>query len=173
MAAIKETYQNNPVDSIKIWNDGSIPSDSFQVKTVSEEQLKLIQKQDEFERLFHPRGAILRATLDPDHWITFEIGSEVPVILNTDYAYIAIDPVQTAARFINSPSLRLSGLLWPEAKKRLVNSEYLTVEKLGKGQVILFAGDPFFRAYFHGSARLLINSILLGLGMGSYISIPW
>jgi hypothetical protein len=38
--------------------------------------------------------------------------------------------------------MRLSGLLWPEARERLADSAYLTVERLGNGQVILFASSP-------------------------------
>ena len=173
MGNLKNAYNLVGVDSINIWEQGKLSVDSFRVAAISKEQLKLIKKQDELERLFHPIGAILRSTLDEDHWITFGMGSEVPVIVNTAYVLLALDPVQTPARFNDSSKLRLSGLLWPEAQKRIGNSEYLTVEKIGRGQVILFAGDPYFRAYFQGSAKLLINSLLYGPGMGTVTSVPW
>ncbi len=69
--------------------------------------------------------------------------------------------------------LRLSGLLWPEARKRWKETAYLTREGLGKGQIILFAGEPHFRAYFNGSGGLLINAILLGPGFGTRQTEPW
>lgn len=69
--------------------------------------------------------------------------------------------------------LRLSGLLWPEARKRWKETAYLTREGLGKGQIILFAGEPHFRAYFYGSGRLLANAILLGPGFGTRQTEPW
>jgi hypothetical protein len=47
------------------------------------------------------------------------------------------------------------------------------VERLGNGQVILFANDPFFRAYYEGSARLVLNAVMLGPGMGATQPIPW
>ncbi|MBN2366633.1 MAG: hypothetical protein EH225_12060, partial [Calditrichaeota bacterium] len=169
----KETLFKTYPDSIKIWNGGGIVSDSTQVKVVSKEQLKWLEKQDELARLFQPRGAILRAKTDGQHWMNFGTSPEIPVILYTSYAYLAMDPVQMPVTFSESKNLRLSGLLWPEARMRWAKTPYVTVERVGKGQIILFAGDPFFRAYFHGTARLLINSILLGPGFGTVRSVPW
>ncbi|MBS1272151.1 MAG: hypothetical protein MAGBODY4_01290 [Candidatus Marinimicrobia bacterium] len=39
--------------------------------------------------------------------------------------------------------------------------------------MILFAGEPFFRAYTYGTARILANAILLGPGFGTSIPISW
>ena len=41
--------------------------------------------------------------------------------------------------------VRMSGLVWPEASQRIANSAYLTRERLGRGQIILFSGQPNFR----------------------------
>jgi len=76
-------------------------------------------------------------------------------------------PVQTAGRFAGGEELRISGLLWPEGRERWQKTAYITREKMGHGQVVLFAGQPVFRSYFYGTGRLLINSILLGPGMGA------
>ncbi len=64
-------------------------------------------------------------------------------------------------------TLRLSGLLWPEAAERLANSAYLTRERLGHGQVILFAGDPVYRGTAYGTARLFANAVIYGPGCGA------
>ena len=63
--------------------------------------------------------------------------------------------------------LRMCGLLWPEAAERLANSAYVTRERIGSGQVILFASDPNFRAGALGTRRLFSNAIVLGPGMGA------
>lgn len=63
--------------------------------------------------------------------------------------------------------LRMSGLLWPEAAVRIANSAYVTRESLGDGQVILFAGDPVFRAATMGTGRIFANAVILGPGMGA------
>lgn len=130
-------------------------------------ELSRMKTDDERGRLFMPRGAILRADLDTEHWLTSGLGKRVPVTLYTDFALLSRAPVETAARLSETEKLRLSGLLWPEARERWQQTAYLTREAHGKGQVILFAGEPHFRAYFHGSGRLLLNAILLGPGFGA------
>ncbi|GIS05009.1 MAG: hypothetical protein CM15mP108_1130 [Gammaproteobacteria bacterium] len=45
----------------------------------------------------------------------------------------------------NDLNVRMSGLVWPEASQRIANSAYLTRERIGDGQVILFSGEPNFR----------------------------
>ncbi len=161
------------VDSLAFWNRPSVLEDTFHMKEPSKPMLRAMKQKDARWRLFQPRGAILRANLDPNDWLTFGTGDKVPVILYTSYAFLSKEPVEAAARLSDGASLRLAGLLWPEARTRWENTAYLTREKLGKGQMILFANDPYFRAYFHGSGRLLINALLLGPGMGASQGVPW
>ena len=77
------------------------------------------------------------------------------------------------ARLSDEENLRLSGLLWPEARRRWAETAYVAVERSGRGQKILFACDPFFRGYYEGSVRLLLNAIILGPGLGADAPIPW
>jgi hypothetical protein len=161
------------IDSLDIWEGQWVIPDSVKIKIPAKEQLTWLQKQDQLNQLFSPIGAILRVILDEEHWLSYGMSNEIPAIIHSTNVFLAMDPVQVPARFSAAANLRLSGLLWPEARSRWANSAYVTVEKIGKGQVILFAGDPFFRAYFHGSGRLLINCLLLAPGMGTYQSVPW
>ncbi len=62
---------------------------------------------------------------------------------------------------------RMSGLLWPEAADRLAHSAYVTRERIGAGQVILFASAPAFRAATLGTMRIFANAIVCGPGMGT------
>jgi len=66
-------------------------------------------------------------------------------------------------------TLRMSGLLWPEASQRVANSAYLTREGKGNGQIILFAGQPVFRGSTQGSNRLLLNALVYGAGLGTNV----
>jgi len=161
------------IDSLAVWEGQGIIRDTIKIESPSKEQLAWLQKQDELNRLFAPVGAIMRVDLESEHWLSFGTAEQIPAIMNSSIAFLAMDPVQIPAHFSSAAELRLSGLLWPEARTRLANTAYVTIEKLGKGQVILFAGDPFFRAYFHGSGRLLINCLLLAPGMGTQRSVPW
>ncbi|MFH0981494.1 MAG: M14 family metallopeptidase [Planctomycetota bacterium] len=63
--------------------------------------------------------------------------------------------------------LRMSGLLWPEAADRLAHSAYVTRERIGSGQVILFASSPTFRAAALGTTRVFANAVVCGPGMGA------
>jgi hypothetical protein len=135
--------------------------------------LDALKRLDEWQRRFRPRGVIAAADLDPEHWLCFGAGERLPVFVSGDYAWMSKRPAATPARLADRDRLRLSGLVWPEARERWADTAYATVERLGNGQVILFANDPFFRAYFEGSGRLLLNAVMLGPGMGTRQPLPW
>ena len=61
----------------------------------------------------------------------------------------------------------IGGAGWPEARERSALSTYLSRERIGQGQVISFLGNPYYRATFLGTGRLLVNAILLGPGLGA------
>ncbi|MEE8153962.1 MAG: M14 family metallopeptidase, partial [Phycisphaerales bacterium] len=132
-----------------------------------------LERLDQWQRIFSPRGAIVASELDREHWLCFGLDDRLPVLLSGQFAYMSSHPVATPVRLADSAHLRLSGLLWPEAKQRSADTAYATVERLGNGQVILFATDPFFRGYYEGSGRLLLNAVILGPGMGASQPNPW
>jgi hypothetical protein len=162
-----------------IWNPPKKESEKAEEKQEEKKEMPTgpvgeeLQRKDEWFRVFMPRGAILRADLDLEHWLSSGATDKVPVILYTDFALMSKSPVQTVARLAGADSLRLSGLLWPEGRDRWAKTAYLTRENLGKGQIILFAFDANFRGYFHGSERLLINALLFGPGLGTTRPAPW
>jgi hypothetical protein len=176
---LEEQAKRPVVDSSTIWNPSPKESKKAEEKLKENKELTAgpigeeLRTKDERFRVFMPRGAILRANLDEEHWLSSGIEVKVPVILYTDLAFMSKSPVQTVARLADVDSLRLSGLLWPEARERWAKTAYLTREGLGKGQVILFAFQPNFRGYFFGSERLLINALLLGPGLGTSKPAPW
>ena len=53
----------------------------------------------------------------------------------------------------------------PEAAQRIANSAYLTRERVGKGQIILFAGEPNFRGSTRGTNRVWLNAVVYGPGL--------
>ncbi len=63
--------------------------------------------------------------------------------------------------------LRMSGLLWPEAAHRLANAAVVTRESRGRGQVILFAVEPVFRGSTLATARIFVNAVIYGPGLGT------
>lgn len=162
------------IDSLAIW-EGKVaattsPAAKEEKKT---EDLQALQRLDERQRLFMPRGAILRVDLNETHWLSFGVGAQTPALLYSSYALMSKNPVETAGRFGEVEHLRLAGLLWPEARQRWANSAYATREAQGNGQVILFIGDPNFRSYFYGTGRMLLNALLLGPGFGTRQAVGW
>lgn len=119
---------------------------------------------DRWRRGFSPAGVILRAEFDARSWITSGIPSEARAVPFAG-SRVLMSEGRPAVRLADAAALRLSGLLWPEARARIADSAWLTVEDLGRGQVISFAASPVFRGSWRGTARLLGNAVVLGPGM--------
>jgi len=158
-------------DSLAVW--GTAPFQPQQTVKAQKKHPRNLAQQDKQQRLFRPRGSFMRINLHPEHWLGFGVDGKLPALIYTDKAYLSKRPVETAARLADEKHLRLSGLAWPEARARWAQSAYLTRERLGKGQLILFSNDPIFRGYTFGTARLLVNAVLLGPGLGARAPVPW
>jgi hypothetical protein len=164
------------IDSLLIWENTGPPKKEDkkekkeEAKKPSGEELKRL---DEFARKFYPQGVIFDCRIDTTQWITYGLKESLPVLMYTQNAYLTKPPVRAAARFKDEGDIRISGLAWPEARKRWANTAYCTREGKGKGQVILFASHPYMRSLFYGSKRMLVNAILLGPGMGARWSVPY
>jgi len=156
-----------------------------------------LKRRDEWQKLFMPQGAILAGRVDMEHWLTSGTGAVLPLFTAGGPVILAPAGVESPVRFGvfgaalegeidkdgkpaqaalvgwsvvpagQKVALRMSGLLWPEAAQRIANAAYVTRESLGKGQLILFAGQPSFRSAALGTQRLLMNAIVHGPGMGA------
>ena len=116
---------------------------------------------------------IVRGEVNPDEWISAGCRDELPVYFDGGGALLSESPAHTPVRLAAANRLRLSGLLWPEAKERIADSAWCTVESHGAGQVILFATAPDFRGWFRGTARVLANAIVCGPGAGASQPVGW
>lgn len=165
------------VDSLSLWEGTPLPTAHLNNETTKEATSKStpeeLEELDSRMRIFLPRGALLRVDLDTEHWLAFGAGEKVPVNAYTSYSLMSKLPTETIGRYGDAETLRISGLLWPEARERWRDSAWLTRERHGRGQIILFAGEPNYRAYFYGSSRLLINAMLLGPGLGARQPVHW
>ena len=143
-----------------------------EVQTEKKEPLEVLKERDGWLRLFSPHGAILRTEVDPESWLTFGCRTPSPVLMSGSLVFLARHPAAAPVRFACGEKLLLCGHLWPEAAQRLSGSAYLARERCGKGQVILFAGNPAFRGYLRGALRLLFNAVLFGPGLGTSQPLP-
>ena len=146
-----------------------------------------IERQDAWGRLFMPQGAFVAARVADEHWLSYGVGEVLPTLVNSGRVLMAKHPVAAPVRYgvLETTSadarrigwsvlpedralrLRMSGLLWPEAADRLANAAAVTRERRGRGQIVLFANSPTFRASTHGTARLLLNAMIYGPGLGA------
>jgi hypothetical protein len=186
MAFAAEPSAPETIDSLAVW-EGPLPQkdDSKAVTEQDEnteglkpekgqrEPMEKLKAEDERLRLFCPQGAMLRVDLDEEHWLAAGAGEKIPALVSGTYALMSKYPVETVGRFAEGPKMRLSGLLWPEARTRWARTAYLTRESLGKGQIILFLNEPYFRAQYLGTGRLLMNALVLGPGLGTTRPTPW
>ncbi|MFT4538649.1 MAG: hypothetical protein ACI841_001601 [Planctomycetota bacterium] len=130
-------------------------------------------ERDRWMRRFSPAGLILRAELDSESWITAGCAGEMPVFFRGSAVLMAKSPVSVPVRIASSERMRLGGLLWAEARERIADSAWLTVESVGSGQVIMFAAAPAYRGIFRSGARLLANAVVYGPGAGASAPLGW
>lgn len=131
------------------------------------------QTHDRWLQRFSPQGVFLRAHIHPTHWLTMGVPSEMPLLVRGRHAFLANEAVQVAARLSTEDTLRLSGLLWPEARSRLATTAWATTESVGRGQIVLFYMSPVFRALQKGSARLFSNAVIYGPSLGAQSPSEW
>ncbi len=111
-------------------------------------------------------GAIVRTL--PDTLSPLLAGlrdSEWPVQVSGNRVFAApasVNPGEVVLRYAPASSLRLAGYLWPEAPERLAGSPYLWTERVGRGRVIAFSGDPNYRDLWRGMLPLFANAVFLG-----------
>ena len=160
------------IDPNQIWG-----TKATEEKAAKEEakkpDIEKLKRTDEWHRIFSPEGTFLTGTINTEHWLGFGLQKKLPVMFWGSFAFMSKHPVRTVVRLDDKNKLRLSGLLWPEAKERLADTAYATVEPVGRGQIILFATDPTYRMWLPGMQRLFLNAILLGPGMGTSQPLPW
>jgi len=170
-AALERAARTPKVESGKVWDETveAVPAGVKIEPPPGELKDKAL---DEWRSIFSPVGVIVRGEVNVEHWLAFGCPPELPLHAAGAEVFLSKHPVQTAVRFAAAKRLRLSGLLWPEAAERLGDSAYVTVERIGRGQLILFAQDPDFRGAWHGTRRLLVNAVLLGPGCGASAPMP-
>jgi len=135
---------------------------------------EMTEERDAWMRRFSPAGAFLRGEVNADTWLTAGSNTdELPIYAQGSTVLLAKSPAQTAIRFAPAETLRLAGLLWPEARERIADSAFATIESRGNGQVILFATMPGFRGYFKGTGRMLSNAMIYGPGAGASQPVNW
>ncbi|MEX2499642.1 MAG: M14 family zinc carboxypeptidase [Wenzhouxiangellaceae bacterium] len=130
----------------------------------------LIESAEEFEQVAQPAeenpdsvaGVLVRAVVDPDHWLSAGVAESVNVLVRGDriFAPMKRDQGRNAARFAAADELLASGHMWEENRRQLAFKPFVVSQSRGRGLVIGFTEDPAVRAYLDGLNMLLVNAVL-------------
>lgn len=152
-----------------------------------------LDMRNDWQKLFMPAGAMAIGHADQEHWLTFGVNEQLPVLYADQAVLVTPQNAESVVSIgMYTPNkdakyedplgwysiadgkqlhVRMSGLIWPEAAQRIANSSYLTRERIGNGQLIMFSGQPNFRGAARGTNRLLLNALVYGAGFGTRANI--
>ncbi len=137
-------------------------------KPASEEKLKASGGFDRNQIPVAVPGAIFRAMLNRDHFLTYGYERDaLPTLVDTDQF---LTPTRRGANVVTFPAdglaLRLAGFEWPDNTERLLRGTASVIEEpLGSGHVILTENGPSYRLLWRGSTRLWLNGVLYAPAM--------
>ena len=123
--------------------------------------------QPDRERPASQPGAILRVTLDTNHWLTAGNDGETQVMIegNRVFAPIKLNSGRNVGVYATKDKLIASGLIWPEAQDILVQKAFLMHQPFGQGHVIAFAEEPNYRAFTEGDDAAVHERGVAGAGL--------
>ena len=107
-------------------------------------------------------GGIFLTDIDITNPIAFGLPSRKIYFTKTGSTILQLskDQYSTVAKYYSTPFV--SGYVSKQNTTQISNTAAIVIQKAGRGNVILFAEDPTYRNYWHGTDRLLINSIFFG-----------
>ena len=116
-----------------------------------------LREQSERRREQNVPGTMLRVRLDPDHRLAFGSPEHMVVLMNSAGAFLRSGAGRRLGIF--DAGSHLSGFISSENEEKLEGQAYLAEVPLGRGHVILFAGDPNFRGFVRGQVGPFLNAV--------------
>lgn len=109
-------------------------------------------------------GALLRARVDPDHWLGAGAGESVTamVVGRGIFTPLKTDKGVNVAAFESAGQVLASGYLWEEGRKQIAYKPLVMAQPQGRGVVIAFTADPNYRGYLDGMNILFLNAVFRG-----------
>jgi hypothetical protein len=111
-------------------------------------------------------GAILRVTVDPDHWLGFGYQGSASVVHDSSNILtpVKLDRGTNVAIYAAGDQLVQAGFVWEASKRQLPQKAFLVHQPHGRGHVVAFAEDPNVRTFADGLNLMLLNAVLLTAG---------
>ena len=106
-------------------------------------------------------GVLVRADVDPDHWLAAGLPDSLNVMLRGGdiFTPMKLDDGFNVASFTNADELLVSGYLWEENRKQLAFKPFAMVQASQHGFVVALTQDPNFRAYMDGLNMIFLNAV--------------
>jgi hypothetical protein len=136
-------------------------SDSIPNDKKGKERVDYVLKNDT-ETAKRINGGIFLADIDITNPIGFGLNNRNIYITKTGSTILqeSNNKYATVAKYSSNPYI--SGYVSKENISKIKDSAAILVSSSGRGNVILFSEDPVYRHYWHGTDRLLINSVFFG-----------
>jgi hypothetical protein len=108
-------------------------------------------------------GALLRVTLDPEHWLSSGTDGEIQALVEGARIFtpLKLDKGRNVGIYSKGDALVASGLVWADARAQYASKSYLMYQPQSAGHVIAFAEDPNYRAFTEATSLLFMNAVLL------------
>ena len=133
---------------------------------------RIFETEAEYLRALNPddapppaaQGVLLRAGLDPDHWLAAGRDETVNALVSGSaiFSPLKLDEGNNVAVFLGPDEVLASGFAWEGSTKQLAYKPLLVAQRNGRGLAIGFTADPNFRAYMDGLNILFLNAIFRG-----------
>lgn len=134
------------------------------------EKTGLIKDEKEFISAITPEtdtpieldGAILKAKLTEDHWLTQGVKKELYFTYfgSNVYKPLSRENGDNPVIFANADEVAASGMVFESNKQILANKPVVMVTQYGGGMAIGFTADPIYRAHSDGLDGLILNALV-------------
>ena len=107
-------------------------------------------------------GAIFNADLDRSHPINFGYKDNKIALFRNTTLFMKADKksYNNPIQYTNNPLL--NGYISKENAKRIKKTVPFKVQRMGRGNVIVFTDNTNFRAFWYGTNKLLMNAVFFG-----------
>jgi hypothetical protein len=133
---------------------------------------KILATDDDFAKAILPTaeqpdqvpGAIVRASVNQEHWATVGVPPDVFAMYSGRgiYTPLTTDKGMNVVTYAGPDQVLASGYMWEENRKQLARKPLMMVATQGRGVVIGFTAEPNFRGYVDGLNILFLNAVFRG-----------
>ncbi len=151
-SAIRVAGKNGLVSRELLDNQESSPEEDPKPKTRTE-----LREENRKEQV---PGNIVALDIDREHTLGFGLPARIHGFTSSTQIFKVQGDGQDVAVLPDDHPV-VSGFISEQNQKRLGGGVWLATERSGRGQVVLFAGDPLFRSFWRQSSEVFLNALLL------------